>query len=587
MQREPMICTCAELIELGFKKETIGDSRYWKRTSDGRLIVPAKKVAEVRLRMAQKSGDTVYQRLNKADTQRSLGYTYLFARLRTTGTPEQQRARAEGYARRHAVMVECAAIRRETDAKISELHQAALQLQIGLAESRNAFSGLLNAYQQGEEQGMARLLHGNIGKEKKRGNTRTAAPLVVEAYKNPNISIIQAVEQTNAKLVADGHRPISYSTAKRTILSQPVRNSVAQAKYSKQRYYADHKPYINFAKPDYVGDEAELDGLVAPHLCYDPTTGEELRPSIVMFRDKKSGMVTGFQLSPTENRYAIIKCLHNHTKAHGYLPVTIFFDKHSAQQTAEYGNIEERLAGFNCQIVSRAHDPHMKGGLERFNRTFKNRFLNTIPGYSARPFANSAVEELNRDARDDYYKKHGPYSMDRYAAIIAEKIEQYNNTSFDGKPTPKEVFKDCTKPNAAKLHCLEIASLFMLKTSVKVDRNMINLTVNKTRYSYDFLHTGYGGMRAEVYYASEDMDRVFVEIKSEGFADWVEREAIKRNDMKTIGAKSRLQRAEIDRFFDTYSSGSTPKDEFNEMELGKLIEEIGYGLGGLNTKRNP
>lgn len=324
-----------------------------------------------------------------------------------------------------------------------------------------------------------------------------------------------------------------------------------------------------------MGDLAEMDDVRPPFKCYNKAEDKPIRPTLFCIIDVHSAKITAWHLDDTQTRCLIGGILKKQAET-GWFPCKIFTDNFSPKDTPEYLDLYKKLEKRGVHIAyCRPGNPQGKPHIERFNGTFQDRFCREYPDWLGMDVKSKSKENRpNPEALKAHYKKHGYPTFEQMYERIGKLIEEYNNTSFDGRPTPNQLFEASQRPNAVLIPEYEVPFLFWLTTTCKVNRQMLTVEVNTVPYLYQLDSPAFNGQTLVVKYDPQDMGQVHIchndaeETPIGSLEQYLEKQ---RTDLKTIGKAHR--RAEKDKDLALAAPHLTPKEELQEAE-DELLEEL-------------
>jgi len=180
----------------------------------------------------------------------------------------------------------------------------------------------------------------------------------------------------------------------------------------------------------------QLDHVELPIEVFPPRGAGTVRPSLTPCLDCHSRLVAGFVIQLTPTAADVLTALR-----HAVLPDERYGPAHGIPDVLVWDNGREFLAEAVTQVAvrlgcavrpTRAYTPHLKGIVERFNRTIQQEFVSRLPGYT----------DGRRDAAGRLYSS-AELTYVEFCQLSYDWIEEYNlrrpHSALDGK-TPAEVW---------------------------------------------------------------------------------------------------------------------------------------------------
>ena len=225
------------------------------------------------------------------------------------------------------------------------------------------------------------------------------------------------------------------------------------------------------------------------HGPYIEIKGKKYKTYIVIFIDDHSRLVTGARAYFRDTALNMQKLFKESVRRYG-VPKQLYCDNGGPYSNRQLQIICARM-GVNLKNA-KPYDPESKGKVERFNRTLKDTWMNTMDWNLIRD-----LEDLNE-------------RLDEY-------IKEYNNTVHSSiKRTPNKQYYSTTA-NIRYIDEETLERYFYHTITRKVNKTGCIKLENKM-YELDYAYTG---KIVEVTYNPEDMSTVYVENKAYGLLDTV------------------------------------------------------------------
>lgn len=372
--------------------------------------------------------------------------------------------------------------------------------------------------------------HGRIGQKYEYKMNPYVKYLVYDLLGRPNkYGYRQITEWVNKQIEAhNAENKTAFKTISKSLVAYTYthdRTSIDYFRNGASQFKTDTRPYLPRITALNAGSLEQMDGTPVQFLCWNhpskwKTDGKRLiRMNLFVLRDARSGKVTGFDLSESEDRFNVISAMQMRVKVHGHLPAELVHDNFSATKTDEFralkGMLENKGVIVRAAKVGNAQD---KGEIERFFGTFQSRFQRLIDGY-----LGEGIKSRRKNGRisEEFIKKHqkenGHYSYDEMQKIIVELIAIYNNSCISEKnngKTPNQIYAECEKPHVKPCDDLDTVQLFWLSKTLTVGRSMIVNEVRKLKYFYEIWDSEdklkLNGKKVRVYYDEKDASEIHV-----------------------------------------------------------------------------
>jgi transposase InsO family protein len=478
----------------------------WQKTEDGNsLIIPDRSVSKMRLYYFETIKNDIESRLKTAFEKEFANFLPVYRELNIS------REKKTEYARLHALFNEVLKLI-ETGIEKKQIHSCFIKIGIPKYNNYVYFSKKLKEFD--TEKG---FLHGNIGNSNALKLDDYVKERIEQYYKDSRkLSVKVITKKLNDELKQDGIvLEISYSAVKKHIQDKEVQNQSYQERHGRKAWYNDKRKQEVFAKPQYIGQYAEADGLPLPFFCFDENK-QGYRPCLYAIIDVCSGKITGWSVTMQENRWSIVKALESQCLKASFLPAKIKLDNHSAKKTIEIKDLQSSVLEYGCLIeYARPNHAQDKPVIERFFRTFQDRFCREHKAFTGMAITAKRLDgRRNPEAYNEHIKKYGNPSLNEIKACCEVWIEKYNNTSFDEKPTANELFEGEKYAKLVKIETYQTQLLFNLKTEVTVRQCMISFEIEKQTYYYQLDSEIHNNKPCTVYYDPSDLSEILVEIKN-------------------------------------------------------------------------
>ncbi|MBV9354194.1 MAG: transposase family protein [Chloroflexi bacterium] len=181
-----------------------------------------------------------------------------------------------------------------------------------------------------------------------------------------------------------------------------------------------HSVFLHW-NPTHRNQRWEADHLELPVLVLPPRATRPCRPWATLFIDTYSRLLMGWALALSPSSATVLAALRMGLVVNpergpfGGIPKELRLD-HGLEFAAEALASVAVTLGIRISPAP-AYTPHLKGRIERLNRTVAQDFLCTLPFFTDGP----------RDAAGRLYEPGvSPLTFERFAAGFAEWVEQYN-----------------------------------------------------------------------------------------------------------------------------------------------------------------
>jgi putative transposase len=183
-----------------------------------------------------------------------------------------------------------------------------------------------------------------------------------------------------------------------------------------------HSVYLRW-EPHHRNERWEADHVELPVLVLPPRTTRPCRPWATLFIDTYSRLLMGWALALSPSSATVLAALRMGLVADpergpfGGVPMELRLD-HGLEFAAEALASGAATLGIRISPAP-AYTPHLKGRIERLNRTVAQDFLCTLPFFTDGP----------RDGAGRLYEPGvPPLTFERFAVEFAGWVEHYNTT---------------------------------------------------------------------------------------------------------------------------------------------------------------
>lgn len=247
----------------------------------------------------------------------------------------------------------------------------------------------------------------------------------------------------NDELISRNIKTISYSTVKRVISNQELKNIADPLRYGKQYAKDNIYSYITRKKPKNSGDVLEIDSTVLNFLLKDEKS-EFYKLWLCAIIDVSSGKILGYSFDRSENTEMTLQCLKKSFQKLKVIPKVIVHDRHQCYLSGKFKIILSKMSDFG--IIARQckpRNPRDKGHIERWFDTLKNGYLKYEIGYIGDCITSSREEgRVNLELEKLYSKEPFIKNEGEVKRLVTHKIKEYNNciSTEEGK-SPNQLFK--------------------------------------------------------------------------------------------------------------------------------------------------
>jgi putative transposase len=272
----------------------------------------------------------------------------------------------------------------------------------------------------------------------------------IELYNIPSKPGYMDVAQ---RLIFEGHQGVTESRVKRFIKALPATlGEHSPARVGKHLHKLKRQHYQRRTLDEvlvgeiYAGDGHTVDCYVA-----HPNTGKPYRPELTVFIDIKSRFITGWYLTESESAVSTLFALSHAMVKHDHVPAWVYIDQGPGYRSKVLNDEETGFYGrFAIQVIGAIPgNPHGKGWIERFFRTFRDRHDKFFAGGTSY-CGDDMAHEINRRLSAELQQgKRVLPSLAQYVDSINAWLEQYHHTPMDvlGGRTPAQVWAELTPVN--------------------------------------------------------------------------------------------------------------------------------------------
>lgn len=440
---------------------------------------------------------------------------------------QKNKDKRELAARHYALLKACNGLIQTQAYTKTDIFEAYKNFEASTIKHYNSFLRKLKEFSQLDAESCT---HGRIGKKYEYKMNPYVNHLVFDLLGRPNkYGYRQITEWVNKQIEA--HNRLynqSFSLISKSLVAYTYIQHKTEIDYYRNgasQFKTDTRPYLPRITALNAGSLEQMDGTPVQFLCWNhyskwKTEGKKLiRMNLFALRDARSGKITGFDLSESEDRFNVIAAMKMRVKVHGHLPAELVHDNFSATKTDEFKALKEMLE--NKGVIVRAAkvgNAQDKGEIERFFGTFQSRFQRLIDGY-----LGEGIKSRRKNGRisEEFIKKHqkenGHYSYDEMQKIIVELVAIYNNSCISEKnngKTPNQIYAECEKPYVKACDTLDTVQLFWLNKTLTVGRSMIVNEIRKQKYFYEIWDNEdklrLNGKKVRVYYDEKDASEIHV-----------------------------------------------------------------------------
>lgn len=423
--------------------------------------------------------------------------------------------KATKYARNHAVFSFLVDL--YTNSDFNALKEAfELYKKLNLPSTCSNFISFKRKLIKIEAEGIQNVLINKLnGKQSNRKITSNFHIAVVERlYADPHKYKQEHIYSAlQAACVAENKPTPSFSWLKGHLSKPDVKNRLCEFRYGMKVYNDTVSAYMPRNKAINAGDLYMMDGTPIQFQCFDEEGKNVIRLNLYVVLDAHSGKITGFDLSLSEDKHAVINSLQRAFNLHGHLPAEILHDNFSATKTDEFKSLAEKLKIMGVLLrAAKVGNPADKANVERYFGTFQSKYCTLIDGY-----LGEGITSKRKDARanPEFLKKvydKGLPNIHEMKYRIIELINMYNVCKNLSGECPSEIYSTSQKPNVKLLDKAQLSILFWKEKEVKVSRSMVKITVRKTEYTYEIydndLKNKLNGKQIKCLYDEADMSSV-------------------------------------------------------------------------------
>ncbi|QTE39506.1 transposase family protein [Mucilaginibacter gossypii] len=322
-------------------------------------------------------------------------------------------------------------------------------------------------------------------------------------------------ELLTADCIEAGKTRVSVETVAKYVAKPEVRNRLSA--YRDKAYYRNNvQPSSRRKDPAHAGDLYYADGTPLQIFCWDKAEKEKIRLNLFVVMDVKSKMIMGYDLALSEDRHNWFGAFKMAFSKEMLLPHTLMHDNASATKTAEFLTLKDELLLKGCRLAPTAKgDPKQKADVERWFETFQTGFQRMIDG-----FTGEGVRTKRDNGRIDIehlahlHKRDNLYSYDDMRTIVDALVLVYNNKGDEKRKSPGKIFSESERPNTTSINHADLAMLFWMNKTLKVQKSEIEMTVRHNDYFYEVYNHELGlkldGTKVKVYYDEKDLSTVHV-----------------------------------------------------------------------------
>lgn len=323
-------------------------------------------------------------------------------------------------------------------------HVLKLLARDGDAPSVPTIKRMLSAY---KAHGKAGLLPKHTGRVRQEYGWEARA---IELYNIPSKPGYMDVAQ---RLIYEGFEGVTESRVKRFIKALPATlGEHSPARVGKHLHKLKRQHFQRRSLDEvlvgeiYAGDGHTVDCYVA-----HPNTGKPYRPELTVFIDIKSRYISGWYLTEAESAVSTLFALSHAMVKHDHVPAWVYIDQGPGYRSKV---LNDQVTGFYTRfdievIGAIPGNPHGKGWIERFFRTFRDRHDKFFAGGSSYCGDDMAPEINRRMSAELQQGKRVLPSLAQYVDSINAWLDQYHRTPMDvlGGRTPAQVWAELTPVN--------------------------------------------------------------------------------------------------------------------------------------------
>ncbi len=289
----------------------------------------------------------------------------------------------------------------------------------------------------------------------------------------------------NNELISRNIKTISYSTVKRVISNQELKNIADPLRYGKQYAKDNIYSYITRKKPKNSGDVLEIDSTVLNFLLKDEKN-EFYKLWLCAVIDVSSGKILGYSFDRSENTQMTLQSLKKSFQKLKVVPKMIVHDKHQCYLSKKFETILSKMSDFG--IITRQckpRNPRDKGHIERWFDTLKSGYLKYEIGYIGDGITSSREGgRVNSDLERLYSKIPFIKSEDEVKRLVSLKIKEYNNSVLTKGKSPNQLFKKQFDSNRIKFIKGNLSYIFLEEKLTTVRNSKILIKQQGHTYTY-------------------------------------------------------------------------------------------------------
>lgn len=347
-----------------------------------------------------------------------------------------------------------------------------------------------------------------------------------------------------------GKNVISYGTLRNFIKNDLTRFEKDLGRMGKKEFKDTHVPYIERDLSDVKAGETWMsDGHVVEMMCYQgnkrKANGERYygSPTLVVWMDLKSKLITGWTLSWTETTEAVAIALKRGIEKYG-VPEEVYTDNGKAYKSKVLKGTEE-LDGIYASLGLRVkhakpYNPQAKQ-IERWFVDFKESFTKLFSTYKGgnimeRPehMKSFAMEKsIKGQILEEHELKEAIEKWINYKNNMYYKIRGGHRGKAMNKMTPAEVF-DLENPVETRkmLDDEKLRLLFLYEEMRTVQQNGVEYLGNTYEHEQLYLHLG---ERVKIKYDPHNLKEIYVYLNTGEFlCKATKLQPAKWNDITTL-----------------------------------------------------
>jgi hypothetical protein len=449
----------------------------------------------------------------------------------------------------HAVVEELLCLRK-TGIKVKDLFEAInscnFDLKFKTSNPKWFYEKLNNFSNNGVTE---ELTHGNKNKKSNYSKlTTTHEKTIKQLYKDPKkLSVSEVHKRMNLLLIPRGFQEISLSSVKRFLAQKEIQNECNIFRNGIKWTDENLLSHLIRKKPEFVGDQWQIDAsrLQFPYL--NAKTGKVAYLTIFVVLDTHSSKIVGYSLDGSENKEMVIQGLMSAVENVGYFPREILCDNGKSFHSKEVKYIEDltTLMGVEWRR-SRLGNPRDKGNVERFFNTFQSTVCKLYKGYIGEGITSSRTNQTY----DYKYKQNllAPKNLMSKVELTNQTlkmIDHYNSQRLNNADSPDEKYIKGDLKNVVTYNKNEFVKIFWKSTIIKVRKSMINLTINKAKFSYSIweekLIYQLNNKQVRVFYDKEELGEIYLfDLKKDVFISVLRKDAQVQMSIVSQTAKDKL-----------------------------------------------